>query len=150
MSKKRRVNLVQISNKEFFLQYELFSLCSSHAKGFLLFLICSNTIAHAEWSKDKRGKIKSVCNFTYIQYVIETTCSTFIYMYYHFFQANGKTGYFPRSFVREYKVENPSPKYYVPTEVTYTTLVYLFLFFFVNYFKKINPCLPNAFLLKLR
>nr|XP_022331381.1 transport and Golgi organization protein 1 homolog isoform X3 [Crassostrea virginica] len=32
-------------------------------------------------------------------------------------RANGKTGYFPRSFVREYKVENPSPKYYVPTEI---------------------------------
>ncbi|XP_062604279.1 transport and Golgi organization protein 1 homolog [Saccostrea cucullata] len=29
---------------------------------------------------------------------------------------DGKTGYFPRSFVREYKVENPSPQFIVPTE----------------------------------
>ncbi|XP_061172787.1 melanoma inhibitory activity protein 2-like isoform X2 [Saccostrea echinata] len=31
---------------------------------------------------------------------------------------DGKTGYFPRSFVREYKVENPSPQFIVPTEIS--------------------------------
>ncbi|XP_056021137.1 transport and Golgi organization protein 1 homolog isoform X2 [Ostrea edulis] len=33
-------------------------------------------------------------------------------------RVDGKTGYFPRSFVREYKVENSSPQFIVPTEIS--------------------------------
>ena len=36
---------------------------------------------------------------------------------YYIFQCNGRSGYFPRSFVREYKVEQPNLAHTVETEV---------------------------------